>query len=203
MNVVISIVLAVLIWSHATLAEAAQLTPVEGLEFLRRSFQGVQDFTAELTQEKQLAIMKKKLVMHGVIRFKKPDRFFMELDPPYTSKVLLKDTVLEQRLGVKGERQRIILPPEQALSRWLGTIDKPITTVPEGMEVRAEQTGRQASVTIRPAKGGNLKELTVVLLDDGTLRTLVLEEQGGNRTVMTFRKTRKNIGLTEADFRLE
>ncbi len=203
MKYVIRGILAVLIWGHAALADAASLTPLEGLDFLRRSFQGLTDFSAELTQEKHLTILKKKLVMQGVIRFKKPDRFLMELDPPYSSKVLLKDTVLEQRLGAKGERQRIVLPPEQALSRWLGTLDKPITTVPEGMEVRADQTGRQTSVTIRPAKGGHLKELTVVLLDDGTLRRLVLEEQGGDRTVMTFRKTRKNIGLTEADFRLE
>lgn len=199
----IALLVTVLIWSSAAVVHAGRITPVEGLELLRRSFQGMQDFSAEVTQEKQLAIMKKKLIMQGVIRFKKPDRFLMELDPPYSSKVLLKDTVLEQRLGAKGERQRMVLPPEQALSRWLGTLARPVTAVPEGIEVRADQVGPQTSVTIRPAKGGHLKELTVVLLDDGTLRRLVLEEQGGDRTVMTFRKTRKNIGLTEADFRLE
>jgi outer membrane lipoprotein carrier protein len=80
---------------------------------------------------------------------------------------------------------------------------KPITAVPEGMEVRADQNGSQTSVTIRPAKNGQLKELTVVLNDDGTVRKLVLEERGGDTTTMTFRKTRKNIGLTDADFRLE
>lgn len=71
------------------------------------------------------------------------------------------------------------------------------------MEVRAEQNGAQTSVVIRPAKGGQLKELTVVVHEDGTVRKLVLEERAGDRTTMTFRKTRKNVGLTEADFRLE
>ena len=85
--------------------------------------------------------MKKKLVMQGTIRFKKPDRFLMELAPPYSGKVLLKDTVLEQRLGTQGERQRIVLPPEQGLSRWFAAVAKPVTSVPEGMEVRAEQNG--------------------------------------------------------------
>lgn len=184
-------------------AEARSLTPVEGLEVLRRSFSNLQDFTADLTQEKQLSIMKKKLVMQGQIRFKKPDRFYMELVPPYSSKVLLKDTVLQQRLGTQGELQRIVLPPEQGLSRWFATLAKPVTAVPEGMEVRADQSGNQTSVTIRPAKGGQLKELTVVLHDDGTVRKLVLEERAGDKTTMTFRKTRKNVGLTEADFRLE
>lgn len=199
----LSLLFALLILTAALKAEARSLTPVEGLEALRRSFGTMQDFTADLTQEKQLSIMKKKLVMQGQIRFKKPDRFYMELVPPYSSKVLLKDTVLLQRLGNQGELQRIVLPPEQGLSRWFATLAKPITAVPEGMEVRAEQTGSQTSVTIRPAKGGQLKELTVVLHDDGTVRKLVLEERAGDKTVMTFRKTRKNVGLSDADFRLE
>jgi len=64
--------LVVLFVMAAQPAQARSLTPVEGLEALRRSFAGLQDFTAELTQEKQLSIMKKKLVMQGMIRFKKP-----------------------------------------------------------------------------------------------------------------------------------
>lgn len=203
MKSLLSLLFALLMLTAALQAEARSLTPVEGLEALRRSFGTMQDFTADLTQEKQLSIMKKKLVMQGQIRFKKPDRFYMELVPPYSSKVLLKDTVLLQRLGNQGELQRIVLPPEQGLSSWFATLAKPITAVPEGMEVRADQTGSQTSVTIRPAKGGQLKEVTVVLYDDGTVRKLVLEERGGDKTVMTFRKTRKNIGLSEADFRLE
>ena len=203
MKSLLSFLFALLILTGALKAEARSLTPVEGLEALRRSFGTMQDFTADLTQEKQLSIMKKKLVMQGLIRFKKPDRFYMELVPPYSSKVLLKDTVLLQRLGTQGELQRIVLPPEQGLSRWFATLAKPVTAVPEGMEVRAEQNNSQTSVTIRPAKNGQLKELTVVLYDDGTVRKLVLEERGGDKTTMTFRKTRKNIGLTDADFRLE
>lgn len=183
--------------------EARPLTPLEGLEKLRQSFAGIHDFTADITQEKQLSIMKKKLIMQGVIRFRKPDRFFMELAPPYSGKVLLKDTVLEQRLGTQGERQRIVLPSGQGLSRWFSMLAKPVTAVPEGMEVQAEQAGVLTSVVIRPAKGGQLKELTVVLQDDGTVRKLVLVERAGDRTVMTFRKTRKNIGLTDADFQME
>jgi len=203
MKLLLSFLFALLMLTTALKAEARSLTPIEGLEALRRSFGTMQDFTADLTQEKQLSIMKKKLVMQGQIRFKKPDRFYMELVPPYSSKVLLKDTVLLQRLGNQGELQRIVLPPEQGLSRWFATLAKPITAVPEGMEVRAEQTNSQTSVTIRPAKGGQLKELTVVLHDDGTVRKLVLEERAGDKTVMTFRKTRKNVGLSDADFRLE
>lgn len=204
MKPMVSLLLSLLLFAAFPMTSHARaLSPVEGLELLRRSFQDLQDLTAEVTQEKQLAVMRKKLVMQGIVRFKQPDRFYMELAPPYSSTVLLKDTVLEQRIGVNGERQRLVLPPEQGLARWFGTIARPVTAVPEGMRVRAEQTGSQTSVTINPSRTGQLVELTVVLQDDGTLRRLVLEEQGGNRTVMTFRKVRKNTGLTDAAFRLE
>lgn len=155
MKTLLHLLLACGLMLSALPVQARSLTPVEGLEALRRSFSNLQDFTADLTQEKQLSIMKKKLVMQGQIRFKKPDRFYMELVPPYSSKVLLKDTVLQQRLGNQGELQRIVLPPEQGLSRWFATLSKPVTAVPEGMEVRADQSGAQTSITIRPAKGGS------------------------------------------------
>lgn len=203
MKLFLPLLFAILMIAAAVPVQARSLTPVEGLELLRLSFNGLQDFTADLTQEKQLSIMKKKLVMQGLIRFKKPDRFYMELLPPYVSKVLLKDTVLQQRLGIQGELQRIVLPPEQGLSHWFAALAKPVSVVPEGMEVRADQNGAQSTVVIRPTKGGQLKELTIVLHDDGTVRKLVLEERAGDKTIMTFRKTRKNVGLTDADFKLE
>ncbi len=181
---------------------ARPLTPLEGLEALRRSFVGLQDFTAQLTEEKQLSILQKKLCMHGIVRFKRPDRFMMVLAPPYSGTVLLKDNILEQRLGARGERQRVVLPQGAGLSHWFALVAAPVTHIPAGMEVRAEQRGPLTSIVIRPAPGGELTSLTV-LLGDGIVRSLVLEERTGDRTVMTFRNTRKNIGLTDADFRLE
>lgn len=182
---------------------AKTLTPLEGLEAIKRSFSGINDFTAEMTQEKQLAIMKKKLVMQGTVRFRRPDRFMMQLAPPYPGKVLLKDNLLEQRLGVKGELQRITLPPEHGLARWFSTVLKPVNSLPEGMSVRAEQLSGVTTVVIRPSGDGQLREISLQIQEDGVIRRLVLEEKNGDRTVMTFRNTRRNIGLTEADFRME
>jgi outer membrane lipoprotein carrier protein len=58
---------------------------------LRKTFVGINDFTAQITQEKQLSLMKRKMVASGEVRFKKPDTFYMELYSPYASRVLLKD----------------------------------------------------------------------------------------------------------------
>ncbi len=203
MKLLFNILFVLFITALALPSDARSLTPVEGLEALRKSFAGMNDFTADLVQEKRLSVMKKKLVMQGKIRFRKPDLFFMELFPPYNARVLLKDTVLQQRMGQNGDLQRIVLPSEQGLSHWFSTVARPVTKVPDGIEIRAEQAGQQTTVLIRPNSGGQLKELMVSLHNDGTVRKLILLERTGDRTEMNFHKIKKNVGLTEADFSLE
>ena len=45
--------------------------------------------------------------------------------------------------------------------------------------------------------------MTLVFHDDGRIRRLVIVEQNGDRNTITFRNMKKNVGLTEKDFRLE
>jgi outer membrane lipoprotein carrier protein len=70
-------------------AQAALGKELESLELLRRCFVDVADFTAEITQEKQLTLLKRTMTARGTVRFKKPDLFFMEIYPPYASRLLL------------------------------------------------------------------------------------------------------------------
>lgn len=198
----IAITLSCLLLS-ALPALARPIAPVEGLEALRRALQGLQDFSAEITQEKQLAIMKKKLVMQGQVRFRKPDLFLMDLQPPYAGRIVLRDTRLEQRIGRDGELMRIVLPAEQGLTRWLATLARPVTAVPAGMTVRADLQGQLYTVTIAPGGAGQLKEVTVQFQEDGQLRKLMLEERNSDRSVLTFRSMRRNSGLRESDFSME
>jgi outer membrane lipoprotein carrier protein len=184
-------------------AEARSLTPLEGLEKLRQAFVGITDFSADIIQEKQLSVLRKKLVMKGIIRFRKPDRFMMVTVPPYSGITVLKDNLLEQRLGQSGELQRIVLPPEQGLKQWLSMLEKPVSKLPEGLVVRAEQQNGSCTILVLPSGTGQFKEIMVQLTDDGTLRRLVFEEKNGDRTSMSFSKFRKNTGLTESDFRIE
>jgi outer membrane lipoprotein carrier protein len=182
---------------------ARQLSPLQGMEVLRRSFSGITDFTAEITQEKQIALLKKKIVVNGVVRFKKPDIFYMELYPPYPSRLLLRDTALAIFLPSENVRNNIILPPEQSLRRWFVNLDRPVTSLPDGVQVRAETRGKNTTLQITPRQKGAVKELQLTFLENGNLSRLVIEEQNRDRTVLNFRNMRKNVGLTEKDFRLE
>jgi outer membrane lipoprotein carrier protein len=192
-----------IITSGAFPCQARQIPAVEGLEALRKAFTGVTDFTADIGQEKRLSLMKRAITMNGTVRFRKPDLFYLELNAPYASRMVLRDNTIEQIMGTGGERNRIVLPPEQGLKRWFSRLVMPITTLPEGMGVLADATGPLYTVTITTHGKGQVKELVITFLDDGTIRKLVIVEQNGDRASMTFKKVRRNVGLTDRDFRLE
>ena len=184
-------------------AHARFISPLEGLEALRRGFSGISDFTAEITQEKRLKLMKRSMVMTGTVRFRKPDLFFMEINPPYAARMLLRDVVIEQSSGRDGEKNRIILPPDQGLKKWFSKLASPVTTQPEGVVIQADLTNGLYTLGIAPKGRGQIKELAIAFQDDGTVRRLTITEQNGDRATMTFKKVRRNVGLSDKDFRLD
>ena len=184
-------------------AQARSISPLDGLEALRKGFSGINDFTAEITQEKRLKLMKRSMVMTGTVRFRKPDMFFMEIDPPYSARMLLRDTVIEQASGRDGEKNRIVLPPDQGLKQWFSKLAAPVTTMPEGLTIQADLTNGLYTLGIAPQGRGQIKELSIAFQEDGTVRRLVITERNGDRASMTFKKVRRNVGLAEKDFRLD
>ena len=187
-------------------AAPAQAVPdrkaLEGLEVLRRGFAELTDFTAEITQEKHLALMKQKMVSRGMIRFRKPGTFYMELYPPHGSRLLMQDNVLSIRLTDQGTTDRMVLPPEQSLTKWMAFLSRPITTLPEGMGVKGVLQGDSWTVHILPAGTGGVKELQITFDLEGRIKRLAIEERNRDRTVIRFTSMRRNVGLKEKDFRL-
>ncbi len=182
-------------------AIARQISALDGLDALRRTFSGINDFTADITQEKQLKLMKRSIQMNGTVRFRKPDLFYMEIAKPYASSILLRDGTIEQKIG-NNERSRIVLPPEQGLRQWMTRFSQPITALPEGMKVQADLTSGVYTVTITP-QSGQIQEVIISFHEEGAFRKLVIAERNGDRATMVFRKVKRNVGLTERDFRIE
>lgn len=197
------ILTAVLLFCFVSTGHARSLPPLEGLEALRKAFTGITDFTAEITQEKRLSLMKRTMTMNGNVRFRKPDLFYLEIVAPYASRMLLRDNTIEQVMGNGKDRNRIMLPPEQGLKSWFSKLSVPLSTMPDGMVVQADLTNSVYTLTIAPQGKGQIKEISIVFLGDGTIRRLVINEQNGDRATMTMKKVRRNVGLTERDFRLE
>lgn len=203
MKRLLTLISMLIVFAASSPVHGAAVTPLEGLELARRGFSGIQDFVADITQEKQISILKKKLVSSGIVRFRRPDSFYMEIKPPHASRMLLKDNVLTMFLPAENVRQKTVLPPDEGLLRWFSMLDKPVTKLPEGMDVRAERTGDGLLLVLAPKAKRGVRELQVLLQQDGRPKRLVIEEQNRDRTVMTFRNVKRNVGLAEKDFRLE
>ncbi|HJV36273.1 outer membrane lipoprotein carrier protein LolA [Geomonas sp.] len=196
--------LALLLLLTATVSAYAAADPaVEAMETLRRGFAGTNDFTADITQEKQLALMKKKMVSKGVVRFKKPDTFFMELLPPHPSRLLLKDNVMTMRLPEQAVTEKVVLPPEEGLKKWFAFLGKPITTLPEGVAIKAERRGKLWNVQIFPKSKGAVRQLTLTFDAEGKISRIVIDEHNKDQTILSFKNVRRNIGLQERDLKAE
>ncbi|HEX9023482.1 MAG TPA: outer membrane lipoprotein carrier protein LolA [Geobacteraceae bacterium] len=184
-------------------ARAAAIPPQEGLELARRGFSGMTDFTADITQEKQIALLRRAQTSTGQVRFRRPDTFYMEVNPPFASRMLLKDNVLTMLLPAEGITQKTVLPPEEGLRHWFALLDRPVARLPEGVDIRADRRAGAITLRIIPATKKGVKELKVTLYEDGRPRRLIIEEQNRDRTVINFLRVKKNVGLTEKDFRVE
>jgi outer membrane lipoprotein carrier protein len=202
-RILVFLSLLLILLSAASSASASSLSALDGLEMLRKSFVGINDFTAEITQEKYLSLMKRKMVARGEVRFKKPDTFYLELYSPYASRVLLKDNSLTLKLPNEGIRQKVTLPPEQGLGRWFEFLDHPVKVLPEGFDVRAERRGETVLLQIVPRKRGAMHELQLFLQPGGKLKRLVIVENNRDKTVIIFSNMKKNTGLSEKDFQLD
>jgi len=197
------LIIPILFLSLAPCVHAAQNPDIEALETLRRGFAEISDFSAEITQEKQLSLMKQKMVSRGIVRFKKPGIFYMELFPPHASRLRLKNNILTVRYPKEGITDRITLPAEEGLERWFTFLSRPVTSLPEGVDVRGERQGDLWDLRILPGSKGGVRELRLVFDDGGRIKSLSITERNSDRTVIRFKNLRRNTGLNEQDFQVE
>jgi len=56
---------------------------------------------------------------------------------------------------------------------------------------------------IFPLSKGAVQQLTLNFDQDGKLSRIVIEERNRDRTTLTFKRMRRNVGLQEKDFKIE
>ncbi len=173
----------------------------EWLKNLREIQEKTEDFSADLFQEKKLSLFKEKIVSKGRIRFKKPDKIFIEFFHPESIQIASNGKTLllyyqeEKRAeyfslqsNPMGERVFFFSkdPFQEKVVDWKIMEDHKffwaIEIIPKGRESPFAKT------RLRISK----KDWTVIGME--------MIEKNGDTTVIHYSNIKVNQGLKDSDF---
>ncbi|MCX8117384.1 MAG: outer membrane lipoprotein carrier protein LolA [Desulfobacterota bacterium] len=183
--------------------KAQTLTVDEVIQRIREAREKTRDFTADLLQEKKLSLLKEKVVSRGRIRFKAPDRIFIEFFHPEaiqmafdgkTFLLYLKEEKVAERYRIQGNpvAERFLIfskdPFQERLASWKILEDREgsllIEVVPKGKESLFVKTRLWISKR------------------DWVVTGMELIEKNGDTTLFQYSNVRVNTGLSDSDFEI-
>jgi outer membrane lipoprotein carrier protein len=174
------------------------------LRQLARTQREVEDFTADLIQEKRLSLLKENVVSHGVIQFKRPNKVLIELFNPDPSLMVVDGNFLW--LYFKRERvaQRYRVGNTPMLNRYLMILDNPLTGEWAKLaSIRREGDFAVLEVAPGEAEGIFSKIIFWVSTHDWLIRKLELHEKSGDLTILSYENIRVNTGIPDSHFTLD
>lgn len=174
------------------------------LRQLDRTQREIEDFTADLIQEKRISLLRENVVSHGVIQFKRPNKVLIELFNPDPSLMVVDGNSLW--LYFKRERvaQRYHVGNTPMLNRYLMILNNPFTGEwAELASIRRE--GDFAVLEVVPGEAEAIfSKITLwVSTHDWLIRKLALHEKSGDLTILSYENIRVNTGIPDSHFKLD
>lgn len=171
---------------------------------LARAQREIEDFTADIVQEKRISLLRKEIVSHGVMEFKRPHKVLIELFDPDPSLMVVDGNSFW--LYFKRERiaQRYRVAHNPMLKRYLMILDQPFTVGWEKLtSVRRE--GDSAVLEFIPEQGEAAfsKIVLWVSTEDWLIRKMALHEKSGDLTILSYANIRVNTGIPDSHFTLD
>jgi outer membrane lipoprotein carrier protein len=182
---------------------AAPVGEEEVVKRLREFQEKTRDFSADLYQEKKLSLLKEKIISRGRIRFKKPNKVYIEFFHPESSQMVFdgktvllyfKEEKLAERYSIRSNpiAERYLLfskdPFQEKLAEWKITEDRESFLVME----------------ILPKVKDPLfvKTRLWVSKRDGMIVGMEMVEKNGDTTLLRYSNMRVNTGLIDSDFEI-
>lgn len=179
------------------------LTVHEIVQRIKEAREKTRDFTADLLQEKRISLLKEKVVSMGRVRFKVPDRIFIELYYPEASQMVfdgktfllyLKEEKVAERYRIQGNpvAERFLLfsrdPFQEQWASWRLVEDRENVLLMEVLPKAKDSLF--------------LKTRLWISKKDWTVTGMELVERNGDTTLLQYFNVRVNTGLTDADFEI-
>jgi outer membrane lipoprotein carrier protein len=191
---------------------ASVLLPVQGeaqgqvdkdlvVRQLARAQEEVEDFAADLVQEKRISLLRREIVSHGVIEFKRPNKVLIELFDPDPSLMVVDGNSLW--LYFKRERvaQRFAVGNNPMLKRFLMVLENPL----KGAWEKLAFIGKEGDLVVLDAvleeAESIFSKITLwVSTQDWLIRKLALYEKSGDLTILSYSNIRINTGIPDSRF---
>jgi len=183
--------------------EAQPLRAEEVVRRLRESRERTKDFSADLLQEKKISLFKEKVISRGKIRFKKPDKVFIEFFPPEASQMLFdgktfllyfKEEKTAERYQIEGNPlvERYLLfskdPFQERFAQWRVLEDRESFVVMEILPKAKDALWMKTRLWI------SKKDWMIIAME--------MVEQNGDITTLRYSNMRVNRGRTDSDFEI-
>lgn len=181
--------------------EGGDLTYV--MEQLKRTQESIEDFAAEITQVKSSAIFKEPVVSKGKMKFKRPEKMWVQMYPPYPTLTVLAEGVLWIYFPEEKVAQRYQLAGNPSLAKWLLFFQNPIETMGKKISLQEEKEG-EVVLNIDPEENLALFQEIKLWIDTSKwmLKRLELVEKNGDHTTITYHEIRINSGIPDSSFEL-
>lgn len=183
--------------------EAQTLSVDEVVQRIRESREKTKDFSADLLQEKKISLLKEKVISKGKIRFKKPDKIYIEFFHPETSQMVydgktfllyFKEEKMAERYQVQGNPvvEKYMLfskdPFQERLAQWRIVEDRESILIME----------------ILPKVKDPLFVKTRMWISkkDWIITGMEMVEKNGDTTSLRYSNMRVNMGLSDPDFEI-
>lgn len=184
--------------------KAQPLTSNEVVKRIKESREKIRDFSADLLQEKKLSLLKEKVVSKGRVRFKMPDKIFIEFFHPEASQMVydgktfllyFKEEKIAERYQVQGNPmvERFLLfsrdPFQEKLAQWSIVEEREPFLVLE----------------ILPKVKDSLFTKTRMWISkkDWMITGMELVEKNGDTTIFRYSNIKVNTGLLDSDFQIQ
>ncbi len=191
-----------LFWPFVSI-EGKPLAVEEAVRRMKESHEKVQDFSADLLQEKKLSLLKEKIVSKGRVRFKKPDKIFIEFYPPENSQILydgktfllyFKEEKIAERYQVQGNPivEKYLLfsrdPFQERLAQWRIVEDRESFLILE--------------IIPKVKEALFVKTTMWISKKDWVVTGMEWVEKNGDTTAFRYTNIRINTGLSDSDFEI-
>ena len=161
----------------------------------------IDDFSAIIVQEKRIAIFNSAIVSSGLLKWKKPGRLFIAMNPPDVSQLFFSGNVLWLYYPDEKIAEKYVLQDNQKPFDTFSFFTL-IQRLREGDDVQiiTEQTG-SVVLELKPSVHLFKKIKLWFSKKDLLMEKVEMFETDGDRTIITYSKTIINSGISDEVFR--